>query len=143
MTTWDLSACCCNVTVPCCGSESIPRNLFSTLDFDWSTTDYFGITSTLTYDSGNDWWQGTATCNGSAFTVRLYCSTDVWLFDLIVGGVSYGNPSINAAGGCGSVTCSPFEATGQISSGYPASMFPFCGQVDPATIDNFTITITE
>lgn len=141
----DLSNCAC---CSCCGN-TVPTTLYATIDFDWVTgTDYLGVTATLTYNGGTGKWEGTATCNGNSFDVKIWCVSDSWFFDLVIGGTSYGVPSpTNTEGGATLVACDPFELGGLIATNYYADDFPFCGKTGTFPtgdeLDSMTLTVIE
>lgn len=95
-----------------------------------------------------DTWSGSANCSGHNYTVRVYCRNDAWFFDLITGGVNYANPAIpDTHGGATLISSSPVHVFGEITTGYYAEQFPFCGKTSSAPsgdfLNDFHFNMTE
>jgi len=96
----------------------------------------------------NDTWSQSGSCLGHHFELRVYCRDDNWFFDLITptcnfgdpsGGVNYATPISNTRGGATLVSASPLHVHGEITTGFYAEDFPFCGKTSSAPIGDFLI----
>lgn len=128
--------CCCGtgtggaVLTTCCDPITIPTTLFATMTWDWSPDPDYSTPVTLTYDSADQKWKGTTTCNGTSFELQMWCDGSPtpgnWYFDLVKTGVSYGVPILNIPGGFSLRSCSPFDGDTSIVN-YYADDIPLCG----------------
>jgi hypothetical protein len=62
--------------------------------------------------------------------MRVYCKDEAWFFDLLDSlDNDYANPALPGdAGGATLLGSSPVHVFGEITSGYYADVFPFCGK---------------
>lgn len=104
------------VATDCCPDDDVPETL--TAEFGPNTTDPCvegtaeGTMLTMTYDAGNDWWDGETTTATGDLGFRIWCDSGTWMGEPRCNGVAANSPSALTL-----VSCNPFEATATATFG--------------------------
>lgn len=137
---------CCAV---CVGNTHITYNAHTS--FQWlgdpgPYTDSFNLSFGGATGGPEDKWSGTSTCNGNRYRLNVYCVDEQWLFDLFLEpgdepeDVNYATPISNTPGGATLVSSGPdplVDVFGQITTGFYADDFPFCGKTGTFPLGDF------
>lgn len=116
---------------PCCAVcvADLNFNYYCRVSFTWDGIEHTQEFS-LFQDNVGPGWSNTALCDGVSYELDVYCEDEAWKFNLIKDGVNYGNPLTNEPGGATLISGvgNTIDVYGEITAGYYADDFPFCGK---------------